>query len=59
MTTDLLKIRDELKELNDLQITYLLVNEDISFIDRSTLTFVQKKLLNSIQNIESLLESKA
>lgn len=49
MTTDLLKIRDELKELNDLQITYLLVNEDISFIDRSTLTFFQEKLLYSIQ----------
>ncbi len=49
------------KELNDslIHIDYLFANENLSFIDRSSLSELRKELVGKIDRIKSLYESKA
>lgn len=48
-------------ELNDslIHIDYLFANEEISFIDRSSLSELRKELVGKIDRIKTLYESKA
>lgn len=49
------------KELNEslIHIDYLFANENLSFIDRSSLSALRKELVVKIDRIKSLYESKA
>ena len=48
-------------ELNDslIHIDYLFANENLSFIDRSSLAELRKELVGKIDRIKTLYESKA
>lgn len=48
------------KELNDslIHIDYLFANQNISFIDRSSLSELRKELVGKIDRIKTLYESK-
>lgn len=50
-------VRD-LKNINEQDIKYLLVNRELSFIDVSTLGMIEKRISNVIANLESFLPKR-
>lgn len=50
-------VRD-LKDINEQDIKYLLVNRELSFMDVSTLGMIEKRISNVISNLESVLSKR-
>ncbi len=50
----LVKVISDLKEINSLDIQYLLVNRNLSFVDVSTLRMIEKKITVVISDLEKL-----
>lgn len=50
-------VRD-LKNINEQDIKYLLVNRELSFMDVSTLGMIEKRISNVIANLESFLPKR-
>lgn len=50
----LVKVISDLKEINSLDIQYLLVNRNLSFVDVSTLRMIEKKITAVISDLEKL-----
>lgn len=52
---DLKKILSDLNQIIEFDLTYLLVNRDVSFVDQSTLTMIQNKIQHSMHDLECLI----
>ncbi|WP_445346796.1 hypothetical protein [Acinetobacter bohemicus] len=59
MIQDLQQAVNDLKDINEQDIKYLLANRNLSFMDESTLGMIEKRISQVVVNLEKLYKSKA
>lgn len=52
MIEDLQQAVKDLKDINEQDIKYLLINSSLSFLDQSTLRMIEKRISNVVLNLE-------
>ena len=57
MPEDIQQAVRDLKDINEQDIKYLLVNRNLSFMDESTLGMIEKRISQVVVNLEKLLKS--